>query len=77
MTFLVELERQFGRDTVYKMLNATFHHFKYGVGTSQGYEKVFEGVAGKDLSALFAKWVGAPLKDAAPLTPVQRSVLTM
>ena len=75
--FLVELERQFGRDTVYKMLNATFHHFKYGVGTSQGYEKAFEGVAGKDLSKLFDKWVGTPLQDAAPLPPVQPSVLVM
>ena len=63
--FLVELERQLGRDTVYKMLSDYFHRYQYAVATSTDVEKSFEETSGKDLSALFQKWVGVSLKQPA------------
>jgi aminopeptidase N len=55
--FLVELERQFGRDTVYKMLSDYFKANKYKVVSSTTVEKAFEESSGKDLTNLFKKWV--------------------
>ncbi|MEP7289259.1 MAG: M1 family metallopeptidase, partial [Chloroflexota bacterium] len=56
--FLVELERQLGgRDVVYKMLSDYFKVYRYKVATTAGIEKSFEATSGKDLSALFQKWV--------------------
>jgi hypothetical protein len=56
--FYIELERLLGQDTVYKALNAYFHRYKYAVVTSQDVENTFNEVTGKDLSAVFHKWVG-------------------
>lgn len=55
--FLVELERQFDRNTVYKMLNEYFSAYKYRVATTEGIKQSFEKTTGKDLSAFFQKWV--------------------
>jgi len=56
--FFVELERLLGRDTVYKALNTYSHRYEYQLVTSQDVEHTFNEVSGKDLSAVFHKWVG-------------------
>jgi hypothetical protein len=56
--FYEELERQLGQDTVYKALATYFKEHKYRVVTSADVKKAFEETAGRDLTALFQKWVG-------------------
>jgi aminopeptidase N len=56
--FYVELERQLGRDTVYKALKTYFNRYKYRVVTSAEVLHTFEDVSGKDLRDVFRKWVG-------------------
>lgn len=56
--FFIELERQLGRETVYLALKTYFARLKYNVAVSADMEATFEEVSGRDLSALFRKWVG-------------------
>ncbi|MCC7449699.1 MAG: M1 family metallopeptidase [Anaerolineae bacterium] len=56
--FYVELERQVGRDTVYKALKTYFNRYKYRIVTSADVLHTFEDVSGKDLRDVFRKWVG-------------------
>lgn len=58
--FVVELERHLGRETVYKALAEYFRRHKYGIVQSVDVKRAFEDVSGRDLSALFEKWVGLP-----------------
>ncbi len=69
--FLVELERQIGRATVYRALSVYFRRMKYGVAYTKDIKQAFEDTSGKDLSAVFAKWVsgGAPI-SMPPDSPV-------
>lgn len=55
--FLVELERQLGRETVYKALAEYFQRHKYGVVTTEDVKQAFEDVSGEDLTAIFREWV--------------------
>ncbi len=56
--FIVELERELGRDTVYRMLKEYFRRYKYAVVTSVDMERTFEDISGKNLDDVFRKWIG-------------------
>jgi Peptidase family M1 domain len=55
--FYVELERQLGREVVYKALAAYFQQYKYEIVTSPDVENALEKATGSDLTALFDEWV--------------------
>lgn len=55
--FLVALERELGRETVYKALARYFERMKYKVATSQDVQSAFEEASGRDLTDIFNKWV--------------------
>jgi hypothetical protein len=57
--FIAELERQLGRDTVYKALHEYFARNKYKIVSSADVLRAFEDVSGKDLTDIFRKWVGS------------------
>jgi hypothetical protein len=67
--FVVELERELGRDVVNKALKEYVRRYKYAVVTSADFKRVFEEVSGKDLTAVFEKWIGGFEKDSQ-MTPV-------
>ncbi len=56
--FVVELERELGKDTVDKALKEYVRRYRYAVVTSADFKRVFEEVSGKDLTAVFEKWIG-------------------
>jgi hypothetical protein len=72
--FIVELERQLGRDTVYRTLREYFKRYKYAVVTSQDIEQTFEDVSGKNLDELFRKWIGAIASADTP-TPTSTAIM--
>lgn len=65
--FYVEIERQVGRETLYKALHEYFRRYKYVVVTSGDMLHTLNDVSGKDLTPVFSKWVGnAYLQDVSP-----------
>lgn len=65
--FIVELERELGKDMVNKALKEYFQRHKYAVVTSADFKRVFEEVSGKDLTAVFEKWIGGFDNQSAPV----------
>jgi hypothetical protein len=59
--FLVELERQVGREAVYEGLSDYFAAMKYGIATTADLQTALEEASGEDLTALFEEWVGAAI----------------
>lgn len=57
--FFVELEKVLGREGVYNALHEYFSRERYRVSSSVEMLSAFEAASGKDLNAIFHKWVGA------------------
>ncbi len=55
--FLHELRRTLGDEVFFSAVRTYESRYRYGIGSTEAVKQVLEEVSGKDLSALFEKWV--------------------
>lgn len=56
--FLRALRAELGDDAFFQALQAHYQRHRYGVATSAAARQAFEDAAGRDLGALFERWIG-------------------